>query len=39
MHMMVIADGKIKKFWALEDTLGLMTQLGMELKPIAAKKK
>jgi steroid delta-isomerase-like uncharacterized protein len=39
IHMMVIADGKIKNFWALEDTLGLMTQLGMELKPIEAKTK
>jgi steroid delta-isomerase-like uncharacterized protein len=39
IHMMIISDGKIKTFWKLEDTLGLMTQLGMELKPIAAKKK
>ena len=39
IHMMAIGDGKIKEFWALEDTLGIMTQLGMELKPIASKKK
>jgi predicted ester cyclase len=32
------ADGKIKNFWAVEDELGMMTQLGMELKPVKEKK-
>ena len=39
MHMMVISDGKIRRSWKLEDTPGLMTQLGYELKPVEAKKK
>jgi len=39
IHMMAIGDGKIKEFWALEDTLGIMTQLGMELKLKEAEKK
>jgi steroid delta-isomerase-like uncharacterized protein len=39
MHMMVITNGKIHRFWALEDNLGFMTQLGMELKPKEAEKK
>jgi predicted ester cyclase len=34
-----IIDGKIKEGWRVTDSLGMMTQLGMELKPIAAKKK
>jgi steroid delta-isomerase-like uncharacterized protein len=34
-----VEDGKIKETWVVEDNLGMMTQLGMELKPIAAKKK
>ena len=34
-----VVDGKIKECWVVEDNLGMMTQLGMELKPIAAKKK
>jgi steroid delta-isomerase-like uncharacterized protein len=33
MHIMRIVDGEIKEMWALEDTLGLMQQLGYELKP------
>ena len=32
-HIMMIVNGKVKEWWALEDNLGLMTQLGMELKP------
>ena len=35
---MRIADGKVKEWWALEDNLGLMRQLGMELKPKENKK-
>jgi predicted ester cyclase len=31
-HIMRIVNGKVKDWWALEDNLGLMTQLGMELK-------
>ena len=32
-HIMMIVNGKVKEWWGLEDNLGLMTQLGMELKP------
>jgi steroid delta-isomerase-like uncharacterized protein len=38
VYFFVISSGKVKKFWAIEDFLGFMQQLGMELKPIAAKK-
>jgi predicted SnoaL-like aldol condensation-catalyzing enzyme len=34
-----LADGKIAEEWEILDELGMMQQLGMELKPIAAKKK
>jgi len=34
-----VIDGKIKECWVVEDNLGMMTQLGMELKPKEAKKK
>ena len=37
MHLIRIVDGKIKEWWAIEDNLGLMQQLGMELKPKEAK--
>jgi len=33
MHIMRIVDGQIKEIWVFEDVLGLMQQLGMELKP------
>lgn len=33
-----IVDGKIKEGWRVTDSLGMMTQLGMELRPIEAKK-
>jgi predicted ester cyclase len=33
IHMMTIADGQIQEWWALEDNLGLMTQIGMRLVP------
>jgi len=33
-----VVDGKIKECWMVEDNLGMMTQLGMELKPKEAKK-
>ena len=39
LHLGRIVDGKIKEWLAIEDYLGLMQQLGMELKPIEAKKK
>ena len=32
-HLVTIGNGKIKEWWGLEDDLGLMIQLGMELKP------
>ena len=38
LHLGRIVDGKIKEWLAIEDYLGLMQQLGMELKPIEAKK-
>jgi steroid delta-isomerase-like uncharacterized protein len=34
-----VEDGKISETWMVEDNLGMMTQLGMELKLIEAKKK
>jgi steroid delta-isomerase-like uncharacterized protein len=34
-----VVGGKIKECWVVEDNLGMMTQLGMELKPKEAKKK
>lgn len=34
-----VEDGKIKETWMVEDNLGMMSQLGMELKPIEAVKK
>jgi predicted ester cyclase len=33
-----VASGKIRHVWALDDNLGLMTQLGMTLAPASAKK-
>ena len=33
MHFIIFADSKIKEWWLLEENLGLMMQLGMELKP------
>jgi len=38
MHLMTIVKGKVKDWWALEDNLGFMQQLGMELKPSKSKK-
>lgn len=32
------AENKVSNFWAVEDELGMMTQLGMELKPAKGKK-
>jgi predicted ester cyclase len=32
------ANNKVTNFWAVEDELGMMTQLGMELKPTNKKK-
>lgn len=31
--LLVISNGKIKEFWAIEDYLDFFQQLGMELKP------
>ena len=33
IHVHTIEDGKITESWVLEDMLGLMQQLGMELRP------
>jgi hypothetical protein len=34
-----IVEGKIKEGWRITDSLGLMTQLGLELRPKEAMKK
>jgi steroid delta-isomerase-like uncharacterized protein len=34
-----VADGKIKECWMVEDNLGFMIQLGLELKPKEGEKK
>jgi predicted ester cyclase len=34
IHMLRIVDGKVVEFWLLEDDLGLMRQLGMDLFPV-----
>jgi len=36
--ILVISDGKVKEFWGVEDYLSFYQKLGMELKPIQAKK-
>ncbi len=36
IHILRFSKGQIGEWWALEDNLGLMQQLGMELKPRAA---
>ncbi|MGD2122983.1 MAG: ester cyclase [Gemmatimonadota bacterium] len=33
MHLMEISDGAVKRWWAIEDNLGLMQQIGMRLAP------
>lgn len=33
IHIFQFNDGRISTVWAVEDELGLMTQLGLELKP------
>jgi steroid delta-isomerase-like uncharacterized protein len=38
-HIITITNGKIQRAWALEDNLGLMTQLGMTLAPAPATRK
>lgn len=37
-QVMRIVNGKVKEWYALEDNLGLMSQLGLELKPKETKK-
>jgi steroid delta-isomerase-like uncharacterized protein len=36
--LFVIVNGKVKEFWAIENYLDFYQQLGMELRPIEAKK-
>jgi predicted ester cyclase len=38
IHIIKIVNGKVKEWWGVEDNLGLMTQLGLELKPTDKKK-
>jgi predicted ester cyclase len=33
VHIFQFSDGKVSTVWAVEDELGMMTQLGLELKP------
>jgi predicted ester cyclase len=33
IHILRLANGQVSEWWALEDNLSLMQQLGMELKP------
>ena len=39
MSVIQVVDGKIKEGWRVTDSLGMMQQLGMELKPMEAEKK
>ena len=36
--LMKVKDGKIQGWWIVDDNLGMMTQLGLELKPKEVKK-
>jgi len=38
VHIITFINGKVKEWWAVEDNLGFMMQLGMELKPSDNKK-
>jgi ketosteroid isomerase-like protein len=38
VYWMTIADGRVTEWWVLEDHLGFMRQLGMELKAVGADK-
>jgi len=38
IHIVTIVNGEIKEWWAIEDDLGLMLQLGMELRPTKSSK-
>jgi len=33
VHIFQVSDGRVSTVWAVEDELGMMTQLGLELKP------
>jgi len=37
--LMQVKDGKVQGWWIVEDNLGMMTQIGLELKPKEAEKK
>ncbi len=34
IQIIQFANGKVINFWGVEDELALMTQLGLELKPV-----
>jgi predicted ester cyclase len=38
ISIMQVKDGKVIGWWVVEDNLGMMTQLGLELKPKEVKK-
>ena len=37
-HLLRLVNGKIAEIWLVEDNLGMMQQLGMELTPKASGK-
>jgi len=39
MHLVRVLDGVVVEWWLLDDNLGLMQQLGMELRPVADEEK
>jgi steroid delta-isomerase-like uncharacterized protein len=39
ISVMQVVEGKVKEWWIVEDNLGFMMQLGMELKPKETEKK
>jgi hypothetical protein len=39
LHLFRMKDGKIVEYWIQEDFLWMNQQLGMELRPVEAKKK
>jgi predicted ester cyclase len=38
IHIFQFVNNKVTNFWGVEDELGMMTQLGLELKPTDIKK-
>jgi steroid delta-isomerase-like uncharacterized protein len=36
VHLVTFAKGKVQTWWALDDDLGMMSQLGLQLAPVKA---